>query len=231
MTTIIVDFEFTGLDNDFIQDSEIIETKIAILEDGKITKKSWIHKTDNSSTAGAYLCHRIAPEEQTAPKFTKEWFAENVLSLGADEYLGFGTSQDILMLKKYEVDNLDGGYSILSNWVDIQVLAQLTPEFEERLAREGRSLETVYYILTGKIASPQHKGTDELDLMLEMLNILKQKKQNEYLTYMPWGFCAGMPVEDYVARHHSRAYGYSIHNQDVLADSLAQYIDYDDDDF
>lgn len=91
-TKIVIDLEFTGLDNEFIRDNEIV----AVHLDGKTT----VFSTTKKSTAGAICCHGIDNSNATSP-FSKEWREANIPTDA--ELIGFGVSSDLAMLRKYDI--------------------------------------------------------------------------------------------------------------------------------
>lgn len=210
----IIDFEFTGLDNTFIQDNEIIQVKFLDTKSGITLVKNFASK--KPSTAGAFLCHRL-------PKFDGDLFSreqfESALSefnakagLSKNDFMGFGISQDKQMLSKYliEIDILD-----------LQEQLMLTDEYELLMATEGRSLEVCYYLVTGALPKLEdHSGISEIYLMDIIFHKTKDIKKNCILTVMPFGHCAGMPLIDYVDEYRRAADGYRFNNDDILALSL-----------
>lgn len=230
MIDVIIDFEFTGLDNTFITDNEIIQMKAVNNNTGQYVLKNFA--TDKRSNAGAFLKHRIN-NESLSKKLNKELFEEALTEIGIKKehiydskevnYHGFSVSQDLLMLRKYNID---------IDIIDIREKLQLS-KFEERLAIEGSSLECAYYIVLNAIYDISHHGDlDELIMIQSLFNSLKNLDLNKLFTVMPHGHCAGMPIADYVFEYRRQADGYRFNNSDILADSLNYWIDnIEDDDY
>jgi hypothetical protein len=183
-------------------------------------------ETDKPSGAGAFLCHRL-DNKGLSQKFNKDNFEKclNDLWIETDKiydfkqvkFYGYSPSMDLLMLRKYNID---------IDIIDIRELLQLSP-FEERLAKEGNNLETAYYIVTNKIPEIKNHGDlDELRLVAELFEWTKKLKLKNYLTVMPFGHCAGMPIIDYVISYRRQADGYRFNNTDALSDSMTYQIEY-----
>jgi hypothetical protein len=211
---IIIDFEFTGLDNSYQKDNEIIQMKSINLFTGE--KKILNFGSKKKSCAGAYLVHRIKNHALKKRMFSKEEFYEFMpKDIENYEILGFSVTQDKEMLKKY-------GVSI--NITDIQELAALSG-FEKEMSLGGRSLETVYYIVTKKLPTiKNHGGLDELLLIRSIYKKIQKNDTQKYYYYMPWGHCAGMPIKDYVLSYRRQADGYRFNNTDLLSKSLDYFI-------
>lgn len=221
MQNVILDFEFTGLDNSFIKDNEIIQAKAMNVATGEIYFANYF--SDKAIGAHAYLTHqteRYTSKDSTATqKFSKQAFELMISKLSLSDsdirFHGFSVSQDLLMLKKYGID---------VDINDIQQALQLS-DFEYRIATEGRSLECVYYIVTGKIPKlKNHYGIDELHVIKELYDVAASITPNTLLFIMPHGHCAGMPIVDYVAEYRRAADGYRFNNYDILAKSLNEAI-------
>ena len=235
---IIIDIEFTGLDNQYLTDNEVIQFKALNTETGKMAFKNF--NTTKPICAYAKLSHRCDIYEGV--KFSKLEFSNLLAEIctsipvyGYDnsifEYYGFGVENDKKMLAKYGIN---------INIIDIRELLQLS-EFKSNMATEGSGLEATYLIVTGKYPElVNHDGLDELKIIHELFNAASQLKLNNLLTVMPHGFCAGMPLFDYISSFRRAADGYRYNNNDILAKSLDFEIecyedansndDFDDDD-
>lgn len=235
MLNIIIDFEFTGLDNSFIRDNEIVQMKAFNHNTGQQVLVNFA--TDKPSGSGAFLKHKIKNDE-LYQKFNKETFENTLIDIGVPKesiydyriinFHGFSTSQDLLMLRKYNVQ---------LNIIDIREKLKLS-KHEEQLAIEGNSMECAYYIVTNKIPNIENHGDiNELKLIVELFEFVRTAELKEYLTVMPHGHCSGMPLDDYVINHRRQADGYRFNNDDILSESLTKCIedndeiDFDDDDF
>lgn len=145
MQTVIVDFEFTGLDNSFIKDNEIIQCKMLNVETGSAIIKNFASLKANG--AGSFLVNKIDNSNEIV-LFSEASFINLLVNIGVYDlgttddvvFYGFSPSTDIKMLKKYNIH-------ISINC--IRELLQLT-EYEYKLATQGNNLETTYYIVTGK---------------------------------------------------------------------------------
>lgn len=215
MKNIIIDFEFTGLDNSFITDNEIVQFKAMNTETGQTISVNF--SSDKNINAYGYLIHKTHKYEGV--KFSKTQFIATLSRIDADitdTFYGFGTTQDKLMLKKYDID---------IEIKDMREIFQLS-EYDSKMAIEGSGLEVVYYIVTGKIPdSTSHNGVDELHLMKEIYDEIGNIKPKQYFEVMPHGHCAGMPLEDYVERYRRAADGYRFNNNDLLSRSLSNEIE------
>lgn len=211
MAKILLDLEFTGLDNDFIDDNEVIELKMKNLDNGLTFIKNY--RSDKPIGLHARLSHRV--ERYEGRKFSSQEFIDALVRLHAsfeDEFIGFSVTADLAMLAKYEIS--------VSEITDIKDLLILS-EHEYTLATEGNGLEECYLCVTGKYPDLQsHCGLNELAIIEELYFEAKKLNQDDYLTVMPWGHCAGMDIDDYVADYRRNADGYRWNNCDVLAASL-----------
>ena len=215
---LIVDFEYTGLDNSYIKDNEIIQIKGLDLESGKSVIQNF--KSKKEVTAGAHIVTGLTKNEgldcfnaDNWRKFLNRFPKKN------PKLMGFSVTSDIKMLNKYEVD------IYIEDLLDT---LRLSP-YEKRLAEEGCSLEATYYIVTGKKPEIQNHGNiDELTLIKEIYESVMSitdngEKLNEFLSVMPFGHCRGMPIEEYIWNYRRAADGYRFNNDDLLASSLNYY--------
>lgn len=221
MNLAIIDFEFTGLDSTHYRDNEILETKIAVVDDdfNVVQAKIWIHKTDKQNGIGSMLINGITSNEQTEEKFSADWFQSSLAKMGitiGGTVYGFGVSTDVRMLEKYGVN---------IGIVDIQEMMSATEEYGALMAEHGRSMETCHAICTGTVKRVAHKGTDELYMIAEIAKRASVATPINELTVMPWGFARGMPIDEYVVSHRRNADGYRFHNSDILAQSLTAEIE------
>jgi hypothetical protein len=222
---IVIDFEYTGLNNSFISSHEIIEMKVINVENKKAVCRNF--SSIKPISAYGQLSHGC--EFYEGNKFSKQEFDDILNKIGAGgndvKYFGFGVDQDKLMLRKYGID---------IEITDIRQMFQLS-EYEHKLATEGSGLEVVYFMATGeKKWSVAHHGLGELEIIMKLYYIALTLEQKEFLTVMPHGHCAGMPLSRYVQEYRKAADGYRYNNVDILADSLEHEIAvlehwYDDD--
>ena len=215
MKSIIIDFEFTGLDNSFISDNEIVQFKAMNTETGETICVNYNSGTEIK--AYSYLIHKIHKYEGN--KFSDFEFRHALSRIGAsidDTFYGFGTTQDKFMLKKYMID---------IKIKDIREMFQLS-EYDSKLAIEGSGLEVVYLIVTNEIPeSTNHNGEDELCLMKKLFDVVKGLKLKTYFEVMPHGHCAGMPLTEYVQKYRRASDGYRFNNNDLLSNSLTHVIE------
>ncbi len=215
---IIIDLEFTGLDNQFINDNEIVEVKLMSLNTSKTACK--IFDTKKKIDAGALIKTKINQVGAT-DLFSKEEFHVLVESIKSTtytdvEFILWRVSLDIKMLGKYDIS--------IPKITDVQELLRLT-SLEQRMAIEGSSLECCYYYLTNNIVDIQHNGIDELKYINELYQHILFKyvipeKLNQLLNYVPFGAFAGMPISDYVIQERRKADGYRYNNNDLFSRSL-----------
>lgn len=234
MARILIDLEFTGLDNDFIDDNEVIELKMKNLDNGLTFLKNY--NSDKPIGLHARLSHKV--ERYKGRKFCFDEFQKAIDSICADyddEFIGFSVTADLEMLDKYGIP--------ISEITDIKNLL-IRSKYEYQLATEGNGLEECYLCVTGKYPELEsHCGLDELSIIEELYFEARKLDQNELLTVVPWGHCAGMDLYDYVSDYRRNADGYRWNNCDVFASSLndacdrydrensclADYCDYFDD--
>jgi len=229
MTTILIDLEFTGLDNTYVDDNEIVQLKLMNADTGdgvcidfKANKPVSVYHRVYCGLDGQY------PGESP---FSMDQFVKALEEIGVkpdDErtYFGYSVSMDRAMLKKYGVD---------IEIVDLQERIRLNPKYERELAVGCSSMEAAYFLLTGKTPPlDTHLRLAELDLVREIYHHVQTFTDcNELLTLMPHGHCAGMPISQYVSEYRRAADGYRYNNDDLLAKSLTArvpvYVPYDDD--
>lgn len=211
---IIIDLEFTGLDNTYITDNEIVQMKAYNTDNGKSICCNF--NSNKKISAYGFLSHKVERySKSTIFKITEfvktlELIDVNYYS-DENKYFGFGTSQDKLMLNKY---------GITLEISDIREMLQLS-KHEQRLATEGSGLEAAYYIVTGKLPNLEnHDGEQEILIISELFQEAIKPTDKEFLTVMPHGFCAGMPLEQYFDLYRRQADGYRFNNTDLLSISL-----------
>lgn len=221
MKKIIIDFEFSGLDNSFIKDNEIVQFKAMNTETGETVCVNY--GSDKEINAYSYLIHKTKRYEGV--KFSKEEFISALSKIGAsksDSFYGFGTTQDKLMLWKYEIN---------ISLKDMREMFQLS-EYDSKLAIEGSGLEVVYYIVTNEVPeSTNHNGEDELYLMKKLFDVAIGLKLKTHFEVMPHGHCAGMPISEYVQKYRRASDGYRFNNSDLLSNSLTHVIGSMEDDW
>lgn len=213
---ILIDFEFTGLDNTFTKDNEIIQMKALNIDTGNHICMGYSSRKPLGATAISYGLMKTYGSRFSASRM-QEHLAKisegNVIN-----FYGYGISQDVLMLQKYDIKFSHTSY------VDLREELQLS-KHEERLATEGSKLEAAYYIVTGTLPSLHtHNGVEELFLMKDIYLECKKIRKKKYLTIMPHGHCAGMPISQYVSEYRRAADGYRYNNNDLLAATLNNYI-------
>ena len=210
----LIDFEFTGLDSEFITTNEIVQAKVKNLGTGKSVLGNY--SSDRPLTAYVRLTHKV--ERYPGDKFSSEAFDSLLTEAGCDaatEFWGWSTSEDLKMLRKYGIE---------IKIADIQERLRLTDEYETRMAAEGSGLEAVYLLATGEIVEADHAGVGELDLIHKLYDVAQSLTPRKHLTVMPYGFARGMRISDYVVKHRRTADGYRYHNSDLLAASLTAEI-------
>lgn len=222
----IIDIEFTGLDNDFIRDNEIIQVKIM----NNSTGRSAIKNFNSIKELGAYtqLEHRVI-RYADCPLFSIEEFEKMLTQVGltmSNTFWGFSPDMDIYMLFKY-------GIQLIIN--DIRSHYQKT-KVAYQMATEGSGLEATYLIVTGEYPpKASHSDINELFLIHTLFKKMKYFEPDEFMQVVPFGFCAGMDIYQYVKMYRRSADGYRFNNSNEYARSLRlaiEYIEYmDDDDF
>lgn len=224
MNRIIIDLEFTGLDNSYIKDNEVVQLKMLNITTGATLCNTY--RTKKESGAGAYLCHKIKKIDQGYIDFSKSEFDEALKVVDADisrdQFYGFSISNDIKMLLKYDIH--------IPKYIDIQEQFRLT-EYEQRIATEGSSLETLVFMVLGREAEINHGDESELLEMESLIEKLDELPKNEFLSLVPFGHCAGMPLIQYIIEYRRAADGYRFNNDNLYASSLDNKIDnlYDED--
>ena len=214
MQEIIFDLEFTGLDNTYIRDNEVIQLKMKNLSNGNVLFKNYGSKKELS--AHCQLEHNVSRYDEVL--FSKEEFLLALACIGAeltDEFIGFGISKDIEMLCKYEIS--------IVNKTEIRGLFQRS-EHGFQIATEGSGLEEIYFIATGEVPILSHSDTSELYVIENLYYISKELNIAPFLMFMPYGHCAGMPLSTYVENYRRAADGYRFNNSDLLADSLDYWV-------
>lgn len=216
---ILIDLEFTGLDNSFINDNEIIQLKLMNADTGEAILR-WYRSSKPVSIWHRVYCG-LSGRYPGRSKFSAKQF-DNVKAklVGPEDdvqYFGYGVSQDKLMLSKYAID-----ISIC----DLQERIRLNPQYEAEMAIGCASMEAAYLLLTGRVPPTNtHLELAELQLVREIHNhVVGFENCNELLTVMPWGHCAGMPIGEFVAKFRRQADGYRYNNSDLLAKSLTNAI-------
>jgi hypothetical protein len=221
----LIDFEFTGLDSEFITHNEIIQAKVKHLGTGKSVLRNFA--SEQPLTAHVRLTHKV--ERYSGAKFSKKALSSLLRKAGCNAsttFWGWSVSEDQKMLEKYGIE---------MQIADIQERLRLTDEFEVRMAVEGSGLEEVYFLATGEIAEIDHASEGELEIIHKLYDLSQPLKPRKYLTVMPYAFARGMKISDYVVKHRRQADGYRFNNSNLLSDSLTASIpiresyDFDDD--
>lgn len=209
----IIDFEFNGLPRyEFVP--EITQAKIKNLTTGKTVCQNYI-SVNPGFLRGFYGENTNGAETI----FSKEEFEKLLNLVGAsyeDTFIGFSTKTDKQLLENYGI--------VLEEYKDCQEALMLT-EHEAEMAYGGRSLEACYYIVTGEVVTDNlHNSAEELDLIEAIYNASTEDKRNKkFLTMVPYGPDAGMPIIDYCIYNRNRVDGYRYNNEDVYASSLDFY--------
>jgi hypothetical protein len=226
MNVALIDFEFTGLDSDFITTNEIIQAKLKHLGTGKSVVGNFA--SEQPLTAHVRLTHQV--ERYPGEKFSSEALASLLAEAGCNadtEFWGWSVGEDKKMLRKYGIE---------MKIADIQERLRLTDEYEARMAVEGSGLEAVYFLATGAIVTFDHASEQELEVIQKLYEVAQALKPREHLTVVPYGFARGMRISDYVVNYRRQADGYRFNNTDLLAASLtaaipARPFHYHDDEF
>lgn len=216
MKNVIFDLEFTGLNNDFIKDNEIVQCKMHCIETEKKSIKNF--KSNKPLTAHAVrMLGRNITGESLFSTFEFNSMIEEVVGENKEDitFWGFGISQDLKMLSGYGIN--------LVNTKDIQEMLRCS-EYQYEMATEGSSLEDTYLIIFNHIINPDHSSIEELDYILNLYNEVQEIEIDDYMTNMPWGIFAGMLISEYVQEERRAADGYRLNNDDKLASSLDHFI-------
>jgi hypothetical protein len=222
----IIDIEFTGLDNDFIRDNEIIQVKIL----NNSTGRSAIKNFNSIKKIGAHTQLETRVERyENCPFFSREEFEKLLAQVGltmSNQFWGFSPEMDIYMLFKYGIE---------LNINDIRSHYQKT-NVAYRMATEGSNLEATYLIVTGDYPPAcNHNELSELKIIHSLFRKMKYFEADDFMQIVPFGFCSGMSIYDYVQNYRRSADGYRFNNSNEYARSLRLAIEYteymDDDDF
>lgn len=215
---VLIDLEFTGLDNTFTTDNEIVQVKMMNTDTGSKIIQDF--NTKKPASVYEIVGRGSIPQRGPFPFFSLEQFDRMLTEIGAsrtDMFYGYSVSQDMLMLGKYDI-NL--------NISDLQETLRLCPDYELQMATGCNKMELACYLVTGKIPPTNtHYDIKEIYLIAEIYEKCKSLKQNDFYTVMPFGHCAGMPIEDYVENFRRAADGYRFNNSDRLSLSLSNAID------
>lgn len=218
MQRIIIDFEFTGLDNSYITDNAIIQMKMKNVDNGYTYIRNYGSDKYLSAHVRLHFTNNIKMEGKP---FSKEEFENGIMHItGGDDYelFGFSVSQDKKMLAKY---------GIIVEITDIQEWARLQNNklYEYEMATEGHGLEETYMIVTGRNPHlKNHSDIEELLVIEELMDKLERPTRSTY-TVMPWGHCSGMPLDEYIQNYRRAADGYRWNNNDTLALSLDDMVE------
>ena len=219
MANIIIDFEFTGLPNHAVS-PEIVQVLAMNVDNGKSTKVDF--KSFKPMTAGALICCGGYDPNKYATNYFTSCALYEILKNGIDakpddHYFGFNIATDSAVLRDYGV--------VFENYTDLVELCMLS-DIEYRMAVEGRSLECVYYFITGQIPHADHGTFDELNMIKTIYDYVVDKNGiikpvHGFLSYVPWGEHAGMEIREYVERYRRRADGYRFNNDNLFAKALS----------
>ena len=238
MANVIIDFEFTGLYN-VVHTPEIVQVLAMNVDNGEWFITNFCSKTP--MTAGALVCcGGVDPTAGASRYFSAEVLYDLLeREIGAnpttDHFYGFNINTDkAVLFNEYGVE--------FANYTDLNDLCMLNDELEFRMAVEGRSLECVYYMITGGVRTANHGTFAELAMIKTIYDYVVDengeiKPTNEFLHYVPWGEYAGMTILEYVQRYRRRADGYRFNNDNLFARSMTSEIEllesgfYEDDEF
>lgn len=208
---ILIDLEFTGLDNTFINDNEIIQVKLFDLDNNKQIIKNFYSK--KKLTAHVQLEHLVERYENE-PIFSLEEFEKMLTELASDSefnFYGFSIEKDIEMLDKY---------GIKLNIIDIKKHFQKS-NFAYRMATEGHGLEECYLIIVGEHPpKSNHADFSEMFLIKALYDKMNEVEADEFLSIVPFGHCSGMDIKQYVIDYRKQADGYRYNNNDDFSRSL-----------
>lgn len=213
LNKVIIDLEFNGLPR-YGFTPEINQIKIYNLTNNLFVCQNY--KTKKKATIGSLLKTGEIKGDKLFNKKEFELLLKKVGATTEDNFIGFSIKTDKELLSLYNI--------YLSSYKDIQESLMLS-KYEKTIAREGRSMETCYALVTGKIITPSHNGLEELNALVELYKKTEKLRHKKYLTVYPWGEQAGMPLVLYVEENRRRADGYRYNNEDVLATSLDYYIE------
>lgn len=208
----IIDLEFTGLDNYYCDNHEIIQVKVMNIETGNTICANFNSKRPIS--AHPRLEHKCL-HYSDHPFFSKAEL-ENMLQtidleLYSTAFYGFGVEMDLRMLYKYDVD---------IDITDIRSAFQKS-EFALQMAVEGSSLEATYLIVTDKYPENiSHADASELTLIYELYLAISHTYINDFMEIVPFGPWAGSKISDYVVENRRKADGYRFNNDDEFATAL-----------
>lgn len=141
--TILLDLEFTGLDNTYITDNEIVEVKMrSIDEKENFPLPGRCLKFTSTKPIGLYGRMQGMPEKYDSSIFSAVEFMQMLTFLGVNEgdtvhFIGFGVDTDKKMLRKYAIYPSP----ICDSITDIKDMLMLS-HHEQILAEQGRSMET-----------------------------------------------------------------------------------------
>lgn len=234
---LIIDFEFTGIDNSVIKDNEIISMSVFNID----TKKKWnyIFNSVKENELGSKLVNWIENSDQIwKEKFSKKLFADIVREYcNSEEWFnkedklilyGFWISTDIKMISKYF--DIEQFYNF--EYKDIQDLLRISnskdirwENIEYSMAINWCSLETTYYLVTWKKLQ-NHKWTNEVEAIY---NIYKKAwiswvKEETFYKYVPFGVYKWLLISEYVKKYKQNAEWYMKSNKDRLSESIKEFI-------
>ena len=236
----ILDCEFTGLDNGYIDDNEIISISYLIFDDEKNIIEKWYKNfsSKKENSVWSFLVNGL--KKSDLPEnffFNKEKFMEIFKNYDIDDdinFIFFAESMDKKMLAKY-------GIYFIDNTEDVQENMRLCRKYEEKMAREGSSLECCYFYIFEKKLEIKHNKTFEVEKIFEM--ILEDEKimarsscDDSYFNFYPFGYWAWMPLYEFCEENRKNADWYRYNNNDILSCSLNYCCDiidgrrYDDED-
>ena len=210
---IIIDIEFNGLPR-YNFKPEVTQVKLYNLNNNKQICLNY--KTKKKAQLGSLL---VTGEINGEKYFSKKELGKALKTIDAsvdDNFIGFSTKTDKEILWSYSIE--------LNYNEDLQETL-MRSKYERKMAYNGRSMETCYYILMGKPIEVSHNGIEELSPLVEMYHQTRGLRLKKYLTVYPWGTEAGMPLKDYIESFRRRADGYRYNNNDILAESLDHYVE------
>ncbi len=228
---LIIDFEFTGLDNKYFDKNEILAFSILDI-DNPCKKDCFIFKTDTPNSIGSKLVNQITKNDITVnQKFSAKFFYDVIRDYCWDItdiwLFWFGISTDKSFMRKYDLywqrwtrDWYNFDYQDISDIVKLIDIKIDWLTIEEQMLINGNRQEVVYKLLTWKDLK-NHTWTHEVEAQYDMIQVMLWQNVRESLKYVPFGWFKWMSIIEYCWEEEKRAYGYAMNNTDIFAISLA----------
>lgn len=239
---LIIDFEFTWLDNKVTQDNEIISMSIINID----TKKKWnyIFDTKKENELWSFLINWISRKDQLwKKKFSDSIFMDILFEYCKDKnwkfefnekedkliLYWFWISTDKMMLEKY-IKNFEK--TITKDYKDIQDLIRISNckdirwvDIEFSMAMNWCSIETTYFLLTWKKIK-SHSWTYEIEALLELFKKcdIENVDTTKFYEYVPFWVFKWMKIKDYAFLYERNAFWYMSSNDDRFSDSISEYM-------